>query len=234
MIKYLIISITLFLINEGYSQSLTGNTGLFNIPTAEILNDGEIAFGVNYLDKKFIERDDRKYSAISYYATVGYMPFLEISLRLTRYVNYPYPQSMGDRMPSIRIKIISESKVLPSVLIGAQDFMSIEDYTSAVNFNALYIVSTKYFNIKKSFINRIGFHLGYGTDWLKANHRQFVGIFGGISVEHKNFLKGMVEYDADKFNIGAEVTIFNHIKIMAGLLHFDSFNAGICYKTNLF
>lgn len=231
----IIVTITIFLLflNSTFSQSLNGTSGLFNIPTAEILNDGEIAIGVNFLEKKYLEYTNKQYNGVNYYATIGFLPFLEISLRITRFINPPFKQALGDRMPSVRLKLINESKILPSILIGVHDFANVLGGTDAVHFNALYIVSSKNLSTK-FFFNKIGFHLGYGTDWIEANHRQFVGIFGGISFEHKNIFRSMLEYDADKFNWGAEVILFKHIKLLAGLMHFDSFNAGICYKTTLF
>lgn len=226
------ITIHLLLLSNVLPQSLTGTSGLLNIPTAEILNDGEIAFGINYLEKKYLEYTSKQYDGINYYATFGFLPFLEISIRITRFINPPFKQALGDRMPSVRLKLINEGRIFPSILIGVHDFMNVFGGTDAVHFNALYIVSSKSLNTK-FFFNKVGLHLGYGTDWINANHRQFVGFFFGLSFENKSSLKSMLEYDAEKINCGMEYTLFKHFKILTGVLNFNSINAGVCYKTDL-
>jgi hypothetical protein len=215
------------------SQSLTGNSGLISIPTAETLPDGGIALGVNYINKKYVKYIDGKYSASDYFATVNFLPFLEVSLHVTRYLNFPQGQALGDRTASFRIKLFHENKFIPSIVIGAHDFMETEDNGTNKLLNALYIATSKHFNVKSK-NNIAGIHLGYGTDWIKAYAHHFVGLFGGISFEHKKFIKGMIEYDAERFNCGAEITLFNHIKILAGLMEFNTFSGGISYKTQLF
>jgi len=223
----------ILIIAEGYSQTLTGTSGLISIPTAETLPDGEIALGVNYINKKFVKNLEGKYSAADYFATVSFLPFLEVSLNVTRYLDFPSGQALGDRTPSVRVKLFNENKFVPSILVGAHDFMETGNNGTNKLLNALYIVTSKHFEVKSQ-DNIAGVHLGYGTDWIKANAHHFVGIFGGVSFEHKKFLRGMIEYDAEIFNCGAEITLFNHVKILAGLMHFDTFSGGICYKTQLF
>ncbi len=216
-----------------FSQSLTGTSGLITIPTAEILPDGEIAFGMNYNNKKYVKYLDGKYSASNYFAAISFLPFLEIGIKVTRYMDFPHGQALGDRGLSIRGKFLNETKTIPSVVIGAHDFLETRDQGTNKLSNALYIVTSKHFEINSN-NNIAGLHLGYGTDWIKSYAHHFLGLFGGISFEHKKILKGMIEYDGERFNCGTEITLFNHIKILAGLMEFNTFSGGICYKAQLF
>ena len=36
----------------------------------------------------------------------------------------------------------------------------------------------------------------------------------------------MFEYDADRFNGGVRLTLFDHINLLAGMIGFDSFSGG--------
>lgn len=211
-------------------QSLTGTTGLINIPTAEILTDGEIAIGANFMNRKIVENENGKYDAVNYYVTMGFLPILEISLRITRFINYPYKQSLGDRMPSIRLKLIKESEILPSMLIGAHDFIGTEG-AETVYYNSLYMAATKNYKITRR--NMLSIHLGYGVDWLEARKHQLKGFFGGISCDYEKIIRIMAEYDSERINFGLEANFLNHVKIIAALSDFNIFNAGICYKFKL-
>lgn len=235
MIKYILLIILFCIIFpvSGKAQSTVGTSGLISIPTAEILRDGEIAFGINYIDKKYVQYLDGKYSTSNYFATMGFLPFLEVGLKVTRYIDFPGGQALGDRGLSIRAKLLNENKFIPSVVIGGHDFLETRDEGTNKLSNSLYIACSKHFVIKSK-NNIAGIHLGYGTDWIKAYANHFVGLFGGISFEHKKFIRGMIEYDSERFNCGAEITLFKHIKLLAGLMHFDTFSGGICYKTQLF
>jgi hypothetical protein len=214
------------------AQSLTGTSGLVTVPTAEMLGDGEVSFGATFFNKRYFAFSNNQYHGLAYYATLGYLPFLEISLRLTRCINYPEPQAIGDRMPSVRVRVYKEDEYIPSVVLGIHDFAAVFGGEEAINFNACYVVASK--NIEtNSGIGKIGFHLGYGTDWIAAFNHQFVGLFGGVSVSPKPFIVFMLEHDAEKFNIGSRATLFEHLNLILGLMHLDAISAGLSYNFRL-
>lgn len=214
------------------SQSLTGTSGLFSVPTADILDDGKVAFGINYMDKKYLPYSNFEYNAINYYAAIGFLPCLEVTLRISRMIDFPGKQALGDRMPCARFKFLNESENFPAFLIGAHDFVNAFGGTEAMYFNSLYLVSTKHFKIKY-FFDKIGLNFGYGTDWIKAKQHQFVGCFYGASFSHKDFFNLYLEYDAKHFNCGSDILLLNHFKVLVGLINFNSFNGGISYNLNL-
>jgi hypothetical protein len=232
--KYLIRTLLILgVYHQVHSQSLSGTNGLINIPTAETLQDGEIAIGINYINKKFDDYYKGKYDISNYFVSVGFLPFLEVSLSVTRYLNLPYGQALGDRVPSVRVKVFNENEIMPSIVIGAHDFMETGDKGTNKLSNALYLVTSKHFNINPEKYSA-GLHLGYGVNWMKSFDHHFVGLFAGVSLEYKKFIRGMIEYDTEKFNCGVEITLFNHIKLLGGLMKFDTFSGGICYKGQLF
>jgi len=217
------------------AQSLTGMSGGYSIPTAELQKDKSVWFGYSFLNKKYnkVWNDDPRNVHIGY-ATINYLPFLEIGLR----VSYPEGANqegdkkyIGDRMISARIKPLNEGKWHPSVVIGLQGFYTTTDEGSASYFNSTYLVITKNFAINKVFKN-VGLSLGYGSDVMPASTYQFIGLFGGIKItpQYLGFLELMLEYDANNWNIGSRITILKHIIILAGFEGMDSFSGGISYR----
>jgi len=222
--------IIIFQTNSNACQSLAGNTGLITIPTAEMLGHGSIYFGTSWFNKKYFNYANNNYDGMANFVTMGYLPFVEISLRLTRKLDFPQPQALGDRMIIVRVRPIKESKYLPSIVFGAHDFVwSVVSGLQTNNFNALYLVASKGISIEP-FINKAEFHLGYGLDWLKARDREFVGLFGGVSLSPKPFINFSLEYDSDKINGGLQISVFDHLHIMITLLNFDSISGGLGYK----
>lgn len=65
-------------------MSLIGTTGLVDIPTTHVIPDGKVAFGTGYTDRKYSVHSP-EYTQVAYYITVGYLPFLEVSLRVTNF-----------------------------------------------------------------------------------------------------------------------------------------------------
>ncbi len=217
-----------------YAQSLTGMSGGYSIPTAELQKDRSTWFGYGFLNKKYNKVLNTEPSNVHIgYATINFLPFLELGLRIS------YPEGanskgekkyIGDRMVSARIKPLNEGKWRPSVVIGLQGFYTTTD-GGASFFNSTYIVLTKNIGFNK-IIKNMGFTLGYGFDFVPASTYQFIGFFGGINIvpQRLEFLELMLEYDANKWNVGTRITILKHIILLAGLEGMDAFSGGISYR----
>jgi len=222
----------LFPSGNSIAQSLTGTSGLVTIPTAEVLEDREISFGSSWLNKEWLAYSNNEYHSMINFVTIGYLPFLEISLRLTRLLNHPGASAFGDRMIGVRLRLLKESKSLPSFVLGIHDFLwSVSGYPTNF-FNALYLSTSKSLRFD-SLIDRIQLHLGYGTDWLEAENHQFAGLFGGISVSPRPFIAFMLEYDAERINCGLQISIFDHIELLAAISDFNTLSGGMVYKFKL-
>jgi hypothetical protein len=70
---------------RGFSQSMTGTTGLLTIPTAEMLRDSELIVGTSLIHRKHIVlgQNDAEYHGMANFVTLGFLPFIEVSARLT-------------------------------------------------------------------------------------------------------------------------------------------------------
>lgn len=226
---FIVISILFSQWNIAIAQSLTGTKGLISIPIGYIPEHGEVFIGTNFIAKNYLAYGSGNYNAVVNYANIGYLPFLEIALRATRLMNHPEPHTIGDRMIIVRLCPVKESQYLPSVVLGAHDFIYTNPEKPTNNFNTLYISASKGLEIKP-FIHRIEFHLGYGTDWIKARNHEFIGLFGGVSIIPRQFINLMAEYDAEKINLGARLIILNHINVIVCLLNFDTFSFGLSYR----
>jgi hypothetical protein len=222
-----IIKISLFILTSFLSihaQSLSGLSGLFNIPTAETADDGEMIIGVNFLERNHLKYAGGKRDVISPFITVGFLPFLELSVRITRQLNANYTSHVMDRMFSAKVKFINESEFFPSLTFGLQNpYSTLED---ANHFNSTYLVLSKNIFIN-TIINRVHLIVGFGSDIIKAADHQFVGLFGGASITLLNFSELMIEHDAERFNAGIRLIFFNQIKLLAGLMDLKYLSGGI-------
>lgn len=217
------------------AMSITGTTGLVGIPTARVMQDGKIAFGIGYTDNEY-SLYGPKYAQIAYYVTVGYLPFLELSLRVT---SFPKKMEVGaygsvkDRMGSVKLRIMNESIYLPSVLLGIHDVMGTVSAKN-VHFNAAYIVMSK--SIHHQFIGLLDIHLGYASDVMmkEARDHSIAGTFAGMEMKLFRHLVAMAEYDTQKYNVGLRLKLWggdaNIDLVMLGLKHISG---GMSVSLNL-
>jgi hypothetical protein len=223
---------------EGRGQSLIGTTGLISVPSAAMAGDGEIMLGTAVGNRKYNVRDTR-FHEYSFFVTMGYLPFLEVSLRLHHHYRFIRPedgrttQGIGDRMASVRLRLHRETKTLPAVVLGAHDFYSAFGQSSEVVFNnSLYAAASKTLRFPGSPF-RLGLHAGYGTDWMKAERHDLVGWFGGISMDAGSFVTLLTEYDTEKLNVGAAFHFFRHVQVLLALKNFDTFAGSMAYAFRL-
>jgi hypothetical protein len=210
-------------------QSLTGMMGLLNAPSAEFQADGTFLIGASFLDKSTSEYGKYTYDLLAYYGNITIVPFIEIGFRSTGRLNEAGVSFHVDRMPSIRFRLTQESKYFPAVAMGFHDFITSLE-TGNQYFGATYISASKHINMSQ-FI--VGMHLSYGAELLR--HSQFVGIFGGISINHEK-LKALTlaaEYDSLGWNIGAKILLFNHLQILGVWQGLKVFSGGISYRIDL-
>lgn len=231
----ILVILPLFQLDNCIAQSLIGTSGLVTIPTAEIQKDREVSFGSSWINKEQFGYGKYEYDGLISFATIGYLPFLEVSLRLTRKLGLPDReariQALGDRMISVKLMPLVESKFLPSIVLGAHDILwSSKSGRLSNNFSALYLSTSKsiYFAVCK-----IQFNLGYGVDWIDARNQQFIGFFGGVSVSPIPSITLMLEHDTEKINCGIQVSLFDHIQLRAAFLDLDAFSGGVGYKFKL-
>lgn len=194
-------------------------------------SDGMVNIGASFLPWEIVSFGEFKFSAYSPFITINYLPFFEISIRITRLINYHgNNQAIGDRTVSTRIRILNENNYLPSVIVGFHDILGAFGGVSAIHNNALYVVSSKHFSIKDPKSFGIGIHAGYGLDKIKAQHHNFVGLFGGLSLKLFNTLELMTEYDGKHSNSGMRLKLFNHLSILGGFIQHKHFSGGASFS----
>ena len=216
------------------AQTLEGTTGLFFIPTAEMQADKQITIGASYIDKSLLSFSKYERNAVTPFFSFNFLPYVEISGKITRMINPNSSyQGIGDRTVSLRIRLTSEAKYLPAVVVGLHDLAGVYGGSEAVRNNALYFVVSKHVSANDISNLIAGFHAGFGSDLIRAQHHNFVGLFGGINFMLYQTFEIMGEYDGAHTNWGVRVKLFNHISLLGGLLRLKHFSGGISYYFTL-
>lgn len=139
-----------------------GQTGLINMPDAQVAEDGTWRLGVSQF---------RPYQTI--WTSLTVLPALEFSGRYTAISGMPAATNerwkgygdYKDKAFDVKLRLLSESSWTPAVAIGAHDFLGTR------LFSAEYIAATKN-------IGSMELSAGYGTDRL-------AGAFGGVRYRPK-------------------------------------------------
>ncbi|MFC1811515.1 YjbH domain-containing protein [Thermodesulfobacteriota bacterium] len=157
-----------------------GGTGLMEIPTARILEDGDIRIG-------YAQASPYRW----YTGGMGIFPGLEFSGRYTEITNVP--TNLGDDFGAykdkafdLKYQILPESRILPAIAVGLHDFHGTRLFPSE------YLVISRQ-------IFPFDFSIGLGTDRLKGPATlpfwDEVGLFGGVEWAIHPRLHFLVEYN---------------------------------------
>jgi hypothetical protein len=216
------------------AQSITGTQGQFFIPTAEMHPDRTLVLGASYIPEGYFQRYAKKENpGMPTFVTVTVLPSVEIMFRYTHELNLAVnfeTEYFPDRMFAFRIRLLKETKYAPSITIGAQDFTKYLGLsTASTNYAGTYLVLTKSFNL-----NRFQFKptIGYGSDVLGLDRYDFLGLFGGAEISHKNLPNTSLslEYDSKNIHLGLSHIFFNRLVLKAGLWDLNKPAAMIAYK----
>lgn len=235
-----IISFWVFLITlTASAQQYSGMSGLIQIPSAEMDNEGDARIGAHYLDKHALpdcssfKLDDKLFNTWDVYLSVTAFWWLEIGYTMTFEKHYypredttQKPKPMKDRYFSVKIAPIREGKYYPAVAVGKQDCMGSGLFTN------YYIALTKHVNISNQ---ELGANLVYRRYSKSYNHR-WNGLIGGITYRPsfaKNW-RAIVEWTGCDVNFGIDCKLFNHFILQASLQDGKYPSAGGCFTLNLF
>ena len=220
--------IIVFLVVSGVvsGQSVTGTSGLIHIPSARMLEDGQLVLGAAYIPKPYFQRYNRRINpGLNTYITYGILPFVEVMFRYTHELNTPVnveTQYFPDRMLVFRVRLLSEKNYLPAIVLGLQDTSAIFGDTCLVctNYSATYFVGSK--NFKTDFGN-FDISVGYAFDFLELKSKDYKGVFGGISFT-PNFYKNasiLVEHNSKGINTGVNMIVLSRFNFMLGLWNLE-------------
>lgn len=204
---------------SSYGQSVTGTSGLIHIPSARMLEDGQLVLGAAYIPKPYFQRYGRSVNpGLNTYITYGILPYVEVMFRYTHELNEPtmkngLPNYFPDRMFSIRFRIINEKQIIPSIVIGFEDISALIGNTclGCSLYNKNYLVISKSIDL---FEGVIDLSLGHYFDLHKSLNNP-IGLFYGGEFRHKKF-SILVEFDSEKINTGVKYNLFPKINIMYG------------------
>jgi membrane-associated phospholipid phosphatase len=166
------------------TPTLNGQSGYINMPSAAVGLDGTFSTGYSY---------DQPYGSL--WATATVFPFMEFTARyvsingIAGFSSVPgeYGSNYGrfkDKVVSGKLRLLEESKWLPSIAVGATDLFGTE------LFKGQYIVATKTFGSARN----VEASLGYGR-------RRPAGMFAGArwySVDSPGWAV-VAEYDANDY-----------------------------------
>ena len=232
--KYAFAVFALFACMLLHSQSITGTQGQFFIPTAEMHPDRILVLGAGFIPKGYFQRYNRSVNpGMPTFVTVSLLPFVEIMFRYTHELNMrvnPETKYYPDRMFAGRIRLLKESKYIPAIVVGANDFTKALGLSTApTNYSSTYVVGTKSF---KYLEYQFATSLGYGLDVLELDRYDFLGIFGGVEIRHNQLANSSLslEYDSKNIHLSIGHTFFDRLVIKAGLWDLKKPAAMIAYK----
>lgn len=208
------------------AQYAMGNTGLMNIPTADMQEDGTFLLGGNYVPNGMTPFN---FNTGNYFANITFLSFVELSYRCTLLKTTRYDGKRGyfqqDRSMTARVRPLKEGKYWPAVVIGVNDpFRN----TGNNYYGSIYGVLTKGFSLTGN--DRLALTAGY---FFPTNdHCVQKGVFGGVSYQPGFYrdLTVSAEYDTEGVNVGAAVRLWKHVSLHCFTRDFKSVSGGIRYE----
>lgn len=213
------------------AQYAMGNTGLLNIPTADMQETGTFMGGINYMPDGM---SPFSFNTANYFVNMTMLSILELSYRCTLLKTTRYDGHRGyyqqDRSMTARLRLLRERQDhwLPSLVIGVNDPFKDQGnnyYASA------YGAVTKGFSLCPG--DRLALTAGC---YIPLNdHTQQDGPFGGVSYSPAFCREAslMAEYDSQGFNVGAAARLWRHLSLYVFTREGKSVAGGVRYEYTL-
>ena len=220
--------------------SLAGTSGLINIPTAEVISDQQVTFGVGYVNRQSAYLETGRCDNYPFYVVLGYLPRLEFSAGVTFVPgskSYDGTNTYKDGVVSLQYLVLKERRFVPAVAIGARDIYSF------ILLNTTFVAASKTLFDRANAGLRI--HVGYGSDIIDHHlgvpkkDRKFpvghtiVGLFGGLEINWKRAITYMVEYDTKKMNTGFRWRLNSYFCFDLSLLNMEDLSGSFNISFNL-
>jgi hypothetical protein len=242
-------------VNLQAQNNLSGQSGLMNVPIANMSPDGQFKIGYNYNPIRYSLRYNQKNSEQVMFFDLVLLPRLSINVNLLQVrtnAQYPRKEALGDRQIDVKYLLVKETPKMPAVAI----IMS-SPFTIDAAMLTEVIVATKHFELTKTY--DLETTLGYGSPifiWRDVSNLENYDIFSGFKVSnkseyryHNGYLTGlfagvklsyqkkiglMAEWDSNRMNVGLYATIAKRFTLQAGLLKGDQVMFGAAYACPLF
>lgn len=240
MMKKVILILSLLCIPFiSYSQYSLGGSGLMNVPSADMHEDGTFTVGGNYLPKTMLPGHFRNNTG-NYFVNLTFLPFVEMSYRCTlqQIENEVHKKSwQQDRSVSLKLRVLKEKKYVPAIAFGSNDVFTtyqlnmFSDKGDNRFFASVYGAVTKNLPIGSHYL---GVTSGYYIPVRKQKINE--GVFGGIRYIPGFFpqMELIAEYGGEKVNAGVACLLFNHVRLHLFTYGFEAVSGGIRYEFKLF
>jgi len=235
-LKKIILLLFLLIVFSCYfvkAQPINGSGGLLNIPNAEMRKDGTFIVGANYLPAGFTS-SAFPYNTGNYYFNITFLPFLEVTYRLTlmQMKFQDKPNFNEDRSFGLRLRILKEKKYIPAIILGGDDIYSSSGIGNGNQyFGSSYIVGTKTIEWNNNLVS-----LNFGAGFNSFEKENLNGYFGGISYSPQFFklLNLKAEFDTKAFNFGASLLLFDSFFLYGFVNNCEHLVGGIAYHIYLY
>lgn len=209
------------------AQQIIGTSGLLNTPSAHLRADGSFMLGGNYLPEA-ITHESFDYNTANYFFDLTFLPFAEISYKLTIFEAKKDQSIEQDRSLAFRLQLLKERKYWPAIVVGGNDMLTTNmGGTGNQYFGSAFVVASK----KVPWLGHEWLlSLGYSSDVF--NRDQPEGVFAGIGFS-PSFLPqatAIFEYDGEVYNAGVNALIIKHISITAFFYDLKYFTGGVAYQ----
>jgi hypothetical protein len=185
--------------------ALSGLSGYWNAPAARVLADGAVEMGYNTIPMRWAWDHRGQYRNDVYFGTIGFVPRVEFSFRITSIPGFRTFQDVdslanytdADRMLSLKVQLLQQSRVLPDVAFG------VEDLQGTRRFHTSYLVAGRSLRA-----GPVGLRADAGVAFGLLSPRQRTtldGVFAGLEARPLDVLALVGEYDTEKWNLGFKV-----------------------------
>lgn len=232
------------------AQFYTGMSGLIHVPSAETFEEGDLRVGGYYMNRHFTPGRGFKYGGKLYdtgdfYLTITPFRWIELgyAFALMKSDQGSGPKyNSKDRFLSFKVTPWKETKYLPSVSVGANDFLSTfnskndskyQEYIGKSEyFLNYYVAVTKHIDLIGQ---RFGATLAFRHFKSDENNR-WNGVVGGVTWQPGFAPDGrmIVEWDGCRVNAGIDYTLWKHLCMQVAFIDCRYFSGGLCYRVNLF
>ncbi len=223
---------------SAWAQDYNGTRGLLHVPTGTVSEEGMFRGGVMFLHQEFLPAQMPHKNTMGYVVGVTPCKWLEMSYAaalLYMHKNADKNGPMGyyneDRRVNVRVTPLYEGKYWPGIAVGMDDVGRFERIRSGDNLNNyfqnVYVAATKHVEVDGW---ELGGHLAYRY-YPSENNKDKRGIAGGVTVrpEWCRQMRMVAEYDGAGVNVGADVLLWRHWFVQAGMVHGRGVMGGVGY-----
>lgn len=213
--------------NDFATSSHLGTTGLIFTPSAYFSQWGNVDIGyTHYSPETSFTYEAGQSPERSFFINTAYLPFAEVSFKVTKPYETPVDSiyGIGDRSISLRFQLLKEKKNRPALVVGTQD-----PFTVRAFFNTNYAVLTKKYALKRWTLVA---NLGYGFALQETEGDYLQGVFTGIQAHWKNW-QLTAEYDTHTINTGVSYSLKNCLFLKAALINQQYFSGNISFRFSI-